>query len=148
MNITITVNTNDDSEIDEAITFLNKLKTKEEQPKEDNKKPSSILTGYPDYYRKDVFMSLIQSAILEIQTWKADQPLPDIGHWDVSGNTIIARNKYGLFVIAQYNDVDRFITMITEDRDNPTPCCDIVTNGSTLSIALYNLKYEYDKLFS
>ena len=144
MNITITVNPNNNSEIDEAITFLNKLKTKEEQPKE---KTYSILTGYPDYYRKDVFMSLIQLAISEIQTWKADQPTPDIGHWDISGNIIIARNKYGLFVVAHYNDTTHtFTTVITEDFNNPVPCLDIVAKGRTLRESLYSLRDHFSKL--
>jgi hypothetical protein len=90
--------------------------------------------------------SLFTEATNALTFWKLDDNKPDVNHWDVSGNTVVAIDKGEWMVLLQYTDSEGFYAIITDDRLHARPLFDLWAVGGTIRIAMDSLYKKFTKL--
>lgn len=138
INLNFTIDTEDPHYV-EIMEVLKKLKT-ESANKEETVDTSTLLSYAGKIER------LFTDATNALSLWKLDDNKPDVNHWDVSGNTVVAIDKSGWMVLLRYSTSEGFYAMITDDRETGEPLFNLWSVGGTIRIAMDSLYKKFIKL--
>lgn len=140
INLNFTIYTEDPHYI-EIMEVLKNFKT-ENTPKEETTDTSMLLSNACR------IESLFSEAIDALTFWKQDDNKPDVSHWDVSGNTVVAIDKGGWMVLLQYSERFGFKASITDDRTRSESLFDLWVYGITIRQAMDDLYKKFTALTS
>jgi hypothetical protein len=138
INLNFTIDTEDPYYV-EIIEVLKKLKT-DNTIKEKTIDTSTLLSN------AGRIESLFTEATNALTFWKLDDERPDVNHWDVSGNAVVAIDKGGWIVLLRYSEHFGFKASITDDRTRSEPLFDLWAYGITIRQAMDSLYKKFTKL--